>query len=448
VILRSRKSPPPVLFATATQQALLLRMHREGTALIPAPMRITRLERAGLAVRWVGADPTDGRRRRHCCALDPRHPAFASLSAVLAELSGDSPARADLPTNLPPHKLRVVSALGHQDGYSFRIVLQVVAGGKPLTTATLWRRLPDVPNQLFHPHLKRLIRDDVLREKPKGTVSLAPSVPPALLGSSSGRPPRTPRKNRALGIARRWKDCDPSAGSAQDGAPRIFGADARLRHLMTLAKYGAMGTDELRRVAGIWVRREGSRFAPFGRGGVVRVWKTAEGPAIGLDPDYPLAGPMRDLLLALERVYPVPEFRREWEAPEPERRRWIGDRHALFGNVAQTTILTSIGVHGWTFEVLCMEMIAQNRVVVHKVVRRLEDEGILQGDRSRGSGFNVRVLTIANAFPAKAELEALLRAYVEAWPATVVAVRRGFERIAEQRPRGKAHLVRRGLWPY
>jgi hypothetical protein len=32
-----------------------------------------------------------------------------------------------------------------------------------------------------------------------------------------------------------------------------------------------------------------------------------------------------------------------------------------------------------------------------------------------------------------------------AWPATATAVQRGFEKIARERPRGKAHLEKRGL---
>jgi hypothetical protein len=58
------------------------------------------------------------------------------------------------------------------------------------------------------------------------------------------------------------------------------------------------------------------------------------------------------------------------------------------------------------------------------------------------------VVTIAPGFLAKRELEEVLRAYVRAWPQTATAVQRGFEKIAHERPRGEAHLVKRGLWPY
>lgn len=92
--------------------------------------------------------------------------------------------------------------------------------------------------------------------------------------------------------------------------------------------------------------------------------------------------------------------------------------------------------------------LGHDRFNVKHAMRRLEDEGVIQGDRPRGPGFNVRVVMIADKVPAKAEMEALLMAYVRAWPQTKDSVRRGFEKLARDRPRSKAHLVKRGLWPY
>jgi hypothetical protein len=89
-----------------------------------------------------------------------------------------------------------------------------------------------------------------------------------------------------------------------------------------------------------------------------------------------------------------------------------------------------------------------DRFNVKKAMRRLEDEGVLQGDRPRGPGFKTRVVTIADGFPAKRELAGLLRAYVKAWPQTATGVQGGFEKIARERPRSKVHLEKRGLWPY
>jgi hypothetical protein len=40
-------------------------------------------------------------------------------------------------------------------------------------------------------------------------------------------------------------------------------------------------------------------------------------------------------------------------------------------------------------------------VVIKKSLKRLEADGILQGNRDRKPGFNVRVVTIADDFPQK-----------------------------------------------
>ena len=238
---------------------------------------------------------------------------------------------------------------------------------------------------------------------------------------------------------------------AQDGAPRLFASDARLRNFMALAKHGPLLLRELRTITTAGhLKLESDEIAQLGRGSVVRTWETDDGPAVMLDPDYPLHRPLRRLLVALEQMYPLPPYVARYKAPKrPPKRPWVGDRHQLFGDIIPTSILTSIGVHGWTFEALCDTLIAgHDRWNIKKSMQRLEKEGLLQGDRPRGPGFNVRVVTVADDFPAKRELDALLRAYVKAWPQTATSVQRAFEKIARERPRGKAHLVKRGLWPY
>jgi hypothetical protein len=84
-----------------------------------------------------------------------------------------------------------------------------------------------------------------------------------------------------------------------------------------------------------------------------------------------------------------------------------------------------------------------DRVVVKKVVKRLEGEGVLQAGRPRGPGFNVRVLTIADDFVAKDELLAVLRAYDRAF-GTSASVRAALEGLPA---RAQEHLRRRDLWP-
>lgn len=73
---------------------------------------------------------------------------------------------------------------------------------------------------------------------------------------------------------------------------------------------------------------------------------------------------------------------------------------------------------------------------------RLEEDGILQGDPPRKPGFNVRVVTISDAFPAKEEPPASLQACLTTWPqiGKIVAVE-----MANMAPRTREHLRGRGL---
>lgn len=103
----------------------------------------------------------------------------------------------------------------------------------------------------------------------------------------------------------------------------------------------------------------------------------------------------------------------------------------------------TIGVLGWTFEALCCETATgYDRVVVKKALKRLEDEGIVEGGRERRPGFNVRVVKLAENFHARQELDALLRACVEAWPMYADSVNKAMDHL---QPRTKEHLQRRGI---
>lgn len=231
---------------------------------------------------------------------------------------------------------------------------------------------------------------------------------------------------------------------ASDGAPRIFGTDARLRNLMALAKYGPLHTLELRRIVGSdSARSEDRDNAPYGRAGVVRTWGTGRARAAMLDPTFPVYRPLRALLLALEKRYPLGTYVPRHRAPLPPRKPWRGDKTALFGSPIPTAILTSLGVRGWTFEALCVHVATgYDRVVVKKALQRLEREGVLQGDRPRKPGYNVRIITIAANFPARHEFEELLRSYVRAWPETKLR----FEHAIEQLPhKTTVHLRNRSI---
>lgn len=436
----------PILFGTEKQQALLLRLYLEGPVPLAGSHEFRRLLVSGLVGTFQRAGAT-------MVALNHRHPRYEAFLAVLADLADGSP-----PAVVPkPRRLTVgISAkypLGDLSYITFRILVRLVHAGTPLSADALIRQLPDIWYMSIREAVARLVRAGVIGEGKDGRYALSPGVPKTfsqlVLAIAEYLATNDPRFAPGANV----DGPRPSANmSAADGAPRLFGTDVRLRNLMGLAVHGPLHIRELRKVTGAnHLHRESRDDAPFGRGGLVRTWETEDGEAAALDAQYPLALPLRRLLAALEATYPLPPLVTDREAPTPPRpaAKWRGDRNALFGSDIPTTILTSIGVHGWTFEALCVELcIGHDRYNVKRAMRRLEDEEVLQGDRERGPGMNVRVVTIADGFVAKAELDELLRAYVEAWPQMKGAVQRAFEKIARERPRGKAHLLKRGLWPY
>jgi len=207
---------------------------------------------------------------------------------------------------------------------------------------------------------------------------------------------------------------------------------------------------DLRKVTGAFhLHDEGRDDAPFGRGGQVRVWETPEGTAVELDGAYPLALPVRRLLVRLAEVYPLPHVPRIKRPDPPPPLAWAGDRLALFGSAYPTKILMRLAGRGWTFEAVCCESHSKDdgadnrRVLTKKVIRRLEAEGVLEGSRPRGPGFGPRLLRIADAFAAKDELQALIDSIPAAWPDLGDRVETAFAAVPEKT---KTYFRRRGLW--
>ncbi len=191
------------------------------------------------------------------------------------------------------------------------------------------------------------------------------------------------------------------------------------------------------------------RGTPFGRGGQVRVWETPDGTAVELDEAYPLALPLRRLLVRLAEVYPLPQVP-TMKRPDPlPPQAWAGDRLALFGSAFPTKILMTLAGRGWTFEAVCCESHSKDdgadnrRVLTKKVIRRLEAEGVLEGSRPRGPGFGPRLLRIADTFPAEDELQALIDAIPAAWPDLGDRIEAAFAAVPEKT---KTYFRRRGLW--
>jgi hypothetical protein len=225
-------------------------------------------------------------RGRWTLALDPRHPAFDALCAVLRELSGCPGAVTRLPHTLPPAAVEPLYALGHQGRVAFRVLL----AGEPVDVETLRRRLTDVWPASVTDNVELLVRDGVLTRRRGGDLYLAPGLPTALprfvLQTAEAFAALEPR------LAERRSDRGSQLAAfvaADDGAPRLFGTDVRLRNLMALAKHGPLLRRELRRITGTGhLHVEGRDEAPFDRGALVRVWKTDLGPAVMLDRDHPL----------------------------------------------------------------------------------------------------------------------------------------------------------------
>jgi len=288
--------------------------------------------------------------------------------------------------------------------------------------------------------IRRLVEVGVLAEDALGRYRFAPGVPDAYVA-----------------LVRRVADvlesAPPSTGAAPapaafmragDGAPRLFGTDIRLRVFMALSKHGILSYDDLARITGSdHIVDENASNAPFGRGSQVRTWRVGEATYATLDPDYPVHEPLRRLLLKLEQTYPLRPFAPGAPPEPPTRRPWSGDHHVIFGNEVPMALLMTIAARGWTYEALCVEVAAgYDRVVVKTALRRLEEERLITGSRPRGPGFGPHVLRLSDDFPARVELEALLRACADAWPTYRERTQAALDHMI---PKTRAYFKNRGI---
>ncbi len=432
--------PQPLLFGDEMFQEQLLDIARMGTIHLKPHGKMRRLVSSGLCVceRIPGAD---------VIALNDGHPAINELRAVLAEMTG---------IHIDDHGHRGnpnfdrVSPLGHARPVAFRVTLVLYQAGSGVDEETMRRRLPDIWPCSVSETLDRLVRNRVLVEGEGRVFTLALDVPQSFmqlvlrLAEIIGDPRLKPSDaggRRATAYQQ-----------APDGAPRLFGTDARLRNLMALAVHGPMLYRDLRRITGAYhLVEEEPDQAPFGRAALVRTWETEDGTALALDGEHPLALPLKRLLVRLAEIYPLPPHVPTYGRPDPPPpQAWDGDRLALFGSAIPTKILLTLGNRGWTFEAICCESASgsrdpnsNKRVVTKKVIRRLEAEGILVGNRPRGPGFGPRLLVIPEDFPAKDELYALIDAALVVWPDLADRIRHEFDALPAKT---KEYFRRRGLW--
>jgi hypothetical protein len=433
----SRKAT--IIFGSEAVQSLLISLLRNGPSAAPKQWPPWRLLQTGLVT-------ASGPKKRLTLSLNEHHPAAASVRKVLAELGG-LPLTPPEPTIEGHSGLEIdpLRPLGHASGVTFRILIAVSHSADGLTVKQLKMRLPGSLSAV-PVVLSSLVNDRVLNKTETGRYIISDGVPATLqkLLAELGYllAPRDARVARAL------CDVEPKPAGhlrAQDGAPRLFGADLRLRNLMALAKHGPLHMSDLRWITGnLGMKSEGADNAPFGRGGLVRVWNTDKGEAAGLDPAYPAAPELKALLLKLEESYPLPPFTRLKPVPTlPALQPWNGDKLELFGSAIRTSILMSIGVLDWTFEALCVTTaIGHHRQNVKKSLKQLEKEGVVVSSRDRRPGFDVRAVTLADAIPARSELRALINACLTVWPDYASAVDGAMQRLA---PRTKEHLYSRRL---
>lgn len=414
----------PILFG---DQERLLATARAGVSERDQPQDLG-IVRVGLCVK-VG--PTT-------FALNGGHPAFPEIRAVLEDLLGEAiPAPAAGTAEFNRDR-----PLGDPNYVPFRVLLAVAQAPGPIQAGNLRKRLPDVAPISTRRAIERLVKRGALVEDDDGTLQF-----PTVVGGSfrrlllrlaeiSGDPLLQPRE--VVG-ARTW-----AFRPDDDGLPMLFATDLATRNLIALAHYGPMYVRDLRRLTGAVAVEESDETAPHTRSNVVRIWEAELGPAVMLDPAFPGSLPLELLLLRLAEAYPPPPEVRLGGHPDlPEPQEWVGDIYRLFGSPIRTKTLLTIGAYGWTFEALCHSISGLHRENVKHVIRKLEDGGILAGDRPRGPGFDVRALRIADSFPAKDELEEFL---------ATVSLRIGMDDTVRSHMimllnKTKVHLLNRGLWP-
>jgi len=432
-----RRPERPIIFGQAREQERLLQVAREGELVLDRTKSSTSLivgsgmvtERLAPGVRTL--------------TLSGDHPAAELFRKVLAELGGIPIPPLVAKTGARP---TIIYPLATIHNISFRILLHLIVADEPLDVHVLQRRLPDVGPETVSRVLKRLVRDRVLVRERGERVALAGSLPPSLPAFVLTTAEYLAKDDPRMVVRPDLDRGRPAAFlSANDGAPRLFGTDVRLRNLMALAVHGPMMYRDLRKInGGYTMKSEGRDDAPFGRGAFVREWETEDGRALALDDAHPLVLPLRRLLVRLAETYPIAPHVPAYGRPDPPpAEAWRGDRLALFGSALPTAVLLSMAGRGWTFEKICCEVATgYDRVVVRKTVKRLEDEGLLVGSRPRGPGFGPRLLRIAETFPAREELQALIDAAIQVWPDIGDRVRLAFRGLPNKT---KVYFERRGL---
>lgn len=356
-----------VLFGAWSDRDTLIRLAVHG------PQRASGIKlSSGLRASGIVADYVHQNARY--LALDTRHPLFDGIRNVLFEVAREPLIlpRGPAARSNDGHNIDGYRPTGHINRWSFRLLLEIVRCSGEVEIAYLKMRLSGVRTQAFKAALQELEATGVARHS-GSCVFLSPDIPAAYIGLVIGLGEILAKRDPRLMVDAPSLPPAPRAfRSASDGAPKLFGSDLRLRTLMAVAKYGPLTLKDLSDCLDRKICNESADAAPFGRGGIVHEFDSAEGPAVELHPRHPLRIQLRALLLALEKRYPVPWFYKLQPPSAMPPAKWNGDRYSTFGSDIVTTILFSIGVLGWTFEALCVRLCSgHDRVVVKNVAAAL-----------------------------------------------------------------------------
>ena len=426
-----------ILFGSVANQAHMLRIARRE--------RIAKGSEVGRPLRNSGLLALRSRGGKLEWNFDQRHPAYLEMLQAMRDIGAPDVSKGDAGVPKVETFVSHTSPLGHRSPHAFRVLAFLTKQSQPVTWLQLRATLDFTNWTALRNALNDLARDRVIvvdREK----IALSPLVPPSfkhlivriasVLAESDGR-------YADLGV---FKESRPPGMSASiDQAPMLFKTDARLRNLMALAREGPLHITDLQKITGLnHGGRESRDDAPFGRAAVVRMWDTDAGPAAMLDPDFPLAGDLRRLLLRLLEKYPLPPLSVRRKAPAiPNRHKWVGDYHVILGGENATSILTTIGALGWTFTALSANALPGVQAEsIRATCARLEADGIIKSDRPARPGMDARVLRLDDSFYAHDELGVLLRRCVKVWPAFANRANIALQTLS---PKTKAHLRKRGL---
>jgi hypothetical protein len=261
----------PILFGTLNNQKFLKAVHRDGQCTKKSSQFIS------IALRQSGLIALIRAGRKTTAVLEPANPAFEALRLVLSDLCGRDGLSPTVSPRSAEFRLDIKCPLGHTSPYEFRILWLLTHYGA-ISQDELLRVLPDLIPETLVNRVGNLIAAGVLRCE-RSTLRFADAVPNSYLALVSEIGAYLLDRSGGLLVRPEYPARVAGYQNASDGAPRLFGTDARLRNLMALAKHGPLYAGDLRRASGIHSSPiEDELSAPFGRGDLVDYKARPEGP--------------------------------------------------------------------------------------------------------------------------------------------------------------------------